>query len=163
MPCAALLRGSGSVWENGGETEGHKAGVRVCTPLSTPHRQGSPLSPASKPVCVAGLAAQQRGEEGASLHQTHLCFICILYTQPTDDFIRCFLCTGVLTAIHKGSNRGLSTRIVTRTSKSDSLFPEVQLLLQTAAISPSVTSPKHLCRNYMLGHVLLQFLFYLNA
>lgn len=163
MPRTALLRGMGSVWENGGETEGHKARVRACTPLSTPHSQGSLLSPAPKPVCVAELAAQQTGEEGASLHQIHVCFVCLLYTQPTDDFIWYFLCTGVLTATHEGSNRGLSTRIVTLTSKSDSLFPGVQLLLQTAAISSSVTSPKHLYRNYMLGHVLLQFLFYLNA
>lgn len=58
------------MWENGGETEGHKAWVRACTPpLPTPHSQGSLLNPASKPVCVAELAARQSGEKGATLHQ----------------------------------------------------------------------------------------------
>lgn len=37
---AGLLRGTGSVWENGGETEGHGAQVRACTQLSTPYSPG---------------------------------------------------------------------------------------------------------------------------
>ena len=66
--------------------------------LSMSEALGSFLSPSLKPVCVAELAAQQSGEEGATLYQIHLCFLHILYTQPTDDVI--------LFSVHWGQTGG---------------------------------------------------------